>query len=65
MLIDLFSQKITLTYDGDTKFRTKLGAFITMLLLLCVIAYSVFRTNDLVNRKNAAISKSSFMRDLN
>ena len=63
-LLDLFSQKITRTYNGADRYRTRPGAAVTSLLVVCCLAFSLFRLNVMINRGSPTISKSSFMKDL-
>ena len=64
MPLSLFSQKITLTYNGADRYRTRPGAAVTILLVVCCLAFSLFRLNVMINRGSPTISKSSFMKDL-
>ena len=39
---DMFGEQIKLTYKGDYKYRTKLGALMTIIFLVLVLTYASF-----------------------
>ena len=63
--MDLYAEEIKLTYKGDDKFKTYPGAFGSLLLILILTAYAVYRGVILLNKMNPDVSKKSFLRDLN
>lgn len=62
--IDLYGQKINLSYRGDDNFKTTPGAFATLCVLSVLLAYVVYRSIILFNRINPDVSKKGLLRDL-
>ena len=62
---DLFSQKIQLTYKGESSFSTFLGGFVSIIIFTIVGIYSGFLLQVMTNRQNANNSKSTAVVDLN
>ena len=50
---DMYGRRIALTYNGQDKFRTKFGAFCTILVGLIVTCYAMFKSLDLLQREHA------------
>ena len=63
--LDFYGEEIKLTYKGDDKYKTYPGAFMSLLLVLILLAYSIYRGVILINKMNPDVSKKSFLRDLN
>lgn len=63
--IDLYGEKINLTYEGSETYKTYPGAFVSFIVLLVMVAYSIYRGVILINKMNPDVSKKSFLRDLN
>lgn len=63
--VDIYGEKVTLTYKGEDSFKTYPGALITVLIIGTVLAYGIFRTHIWLNKMNPDVSKKSFLRDLN
>ena len=61
---DLFSQKIMLTYKGESSFSTFLGGFTSLIILGIVWIYSIFLLQIMLNRQNSNNSKSTSVVDL-
>lgn len=55
---------MSLTYNGDTVYKTYFGAFVTGLILLAVFSFAGYKTNVLVNRINPDMATLNFVRDL-
>ncbi len=39
--VDLYGEKVGVTYKGQSTYNTKLGAFVSLLLLLLVSSYTI------------------------
>ena len=63
--VDLFGQQVGLTWQGDDQYKTSVGASLSWLIMLVMIAYTIFRLYFMVNRLNPNISKTSLIRDPN
>ena len=61
---DLFSQKIMLTYKGETSFSTLLGGIVSLMIFAIVAVYSSFLFQTMINRGNSNNSKSTAFVDL-
>ena len=62
--LDIFGQKVTLTYKGEEHFKTFLGAFVSLLVLATILAYTIYRGYIWVQKINPDVSKKSLIRDL-
>lgn len=63
--MDVFGEKVTLTYKGESSFKTYPGATISLLVIGIMLVYSVYRTYVMLHKINPEVSKKSFLRDLN
>ena len=61
---DLFSQRIMLTYKGETSFSTLIGGIVSLMIMAIVLVYAVFLFQIMINRQNSNNSKSSAFVDL-
>jgi hypothetical protein len=64
-LTDMYGSKIGLTFNGSNVFRTYLGAFASIIVLLCVLAFLVYRCYIMVYKLGTVINKNSFISELN
>ena len=63
--LDIFGEHINLTYKGRDKFTTLPGALGSLLILITILAFTVFRFYVMVNRLYPTITQQVQMRDLN
>jgi len=63
--LDIFGERVSLTYNGKAVYKTFCGAFVTMIILLAVAAFSTYKTYRLMNRINPDMSTLSQVRNLN
>ena len=49
--LDLYGRNVQFTFHGNEKFRTKFGAFCTLVVGLIVTAYALFSLTDLLDPK--------------
>ncbi len=52
-MIDLFGQGVNLTWNGEDKHKTTFGAAISFVLLMILLAFSIYKFYYLVNRYGA------------
>ena len=52
----MYGEEIKLTYKGDDTFKTNLGAFFSLVLILMLAGYSLFRTYVLFSRKGTSMN---------
>jgi hypothetical protein len=62
--LDIYGESVSLTYKGDSVYKTKFGAFITFIIYLTVISFGAYRTIRLFKRINPDMATLNFMRDL-
>ena len=62
--LDLFGQKVTLTYKGEEYFKTYLGAIVSLLVFATILAYTLFRGYIWIQKINPSVSKKSLIRDV-
>lgn len=61
-MLDLFGQGITFTWNGEEKFTTTFGAFVTVLLFTVIAAFGSFKAVDVFKMRNPMVSRTSFLR---
>jgi hypothetical protein len=64
-LTDMYGSKIGLSFNGSNVFRTYLGAFVSVLVVLCVFAFLVYRCYIMAYKLGTIINKNSFISELN
>ena len=62
--IDLYGEQVSLTYKGDQRYKTMPGAIVSVIVLLTIIAFSIYRCIVFVTKQDPNLSKQSFTRDL-
>ena len=60
----MYGEQISLTYKGESQFKTLPGAMTSLAVMLTLLAFATYRMIILVTRDNPNVSKQSFMRDL-
>ncbi len=55
--LDIYGESVTLTYKGESSFKTVPGAIATVLVLLTVLAFSTYRTLIFVTKSEPEVSK--------
>jgi hypothetical protein len=63
--VDVYGEKISLTYKGEDSFKTGPGAFASFLIIAVILSYATYRSYIFLNRLNPDVSKKGFMKDLN
>ena len=61
-MLDLFGQGITFTWNGEEKFTTTFGAFVTIFLFAVILAFGSFKAVDVFKKRNPLVSRTSFVR---
>ncbi|CDW84258.1 UNKNOWN [Stylonychia lemnae] len=62
--MDVYGEKIQLTYQGRETFNTTPGASVSIIVIAVILAYAIYRAFILVTLGDTQISKKSFLRDL-
>jgi hypothetical protein len=60
----MYGEQISLTYKGDSHFTTLPGAVTSLVIIMTLLAFAVYRMMILVTRDDPEVSKQSFMKDL-
>ena len=63
--VDLFGQSVNLTWQGEDQYKTSLGASISWVIVIIMLAYTIFRLHYMVNRLSPSIAKTTLIRDPN
>lgn len=58
----MFGQGLSLTWNGEDQFRTMVGATLSWLILIMMIAYSAYRLYYMINRLNPSVGKTTLIR---
>ena len=53
--LDIFGQPIGVNYQGESSYKTKVGAFCSLCTLVTMLAYGVVRLQLLINKGNTNI----------
>lgn len=56
---DVFGEPIGLNYDGDSTFKTLLGAFVTILIKIFLLVFATSQIIALIGYKDPIISQVS------
>jgi hypothetical protein len=62
--MDMFAEKVQLTYNGKDSFSTLPGIFVSVILLSVIVAFAVYQFYQMVFRLNPQIQALNFIRDL-
>ena len=60
--IDLFGESVTLTWNGEEKYKTMIGAFLSAIILALVSIYSAYRLYAMVYKLSPLINRTTLMR---
>jgi hypothetical protein len=55
--VDLYGEKVSLTYKGEQSFKTMPGAIVSVIVILVILAFSIYRCFAFVNRSDPSLSK--------
>ena len=61
---DIYGQPINLNFNGEKTFKTVPGGLISILFMLLMLLYSVFKFKDMVELKNWGITQQVVVADL-
>lgn len=62
--VDIYGEKISLTYQGNETFRTTPGASVSIVVIGVILAYAIYRAFILVSLSDTTVSKKSILRNL-
>ena len=63
-LLDMYGKHIVMTYEGDEKFRTFVGAFVSTLIMSLLFIYFILQLKVLYSRSDTAMSKNTIFKEL-
>jgi len=58
---DFFAKPVNLTFQGQDKFKTPIGAIFTFFCSMLVLAYGVFRFWPILTDQNTILTKSTML----
>ena len=59
--LDMFAHPVYLTFQGEDKFKTHIGAFLTLICGMVIIAYSVFKFIPVIDDRDATLTKNTLL----
>jgi hypothetical protein len=59
--LDYFGRPVSLTFKGEDKFKTPIGAITTVICGILILAYCIFRFLPIVEQERTRISKNTFL----
>ncbi|CDW73837.1 UNKNOWN [Stylonychia lemnae] len=62
--VDQFGTKVQLTFQGKESYKTSFGAFVSLILIITLMSYGIYKGQLLFNKYNPNISKVSLIRDM-
>ena len=62
--VDIYGVPVGLKYRGETTFKTKFGAVMSLITIILVIAYAGVRSEKMFNRKDSNVQQVSKTLDL-
>lgn len=60
----MYGKELTLTFMGEDKHNTIVGATLTMLIVIFISIYSSFQLETMINRKSTTVNIKSVYQDL-
>ncbi len=60
--VDYFGQSVSLTWNGEDQYKTVLGASVSWIIFIVIIAYSAYRLVYMVERRNPSVARLSTIR---
>jgi hypothetical protein len=55
--LDMYGEQISLTYKGESQFKTLPGAMASLVVILTLLAFATYRMIILVTREDPSVSK--------
>lgn len=62
--IDLFGQTVSLTWNGEEEYKSILGAAVSTVILVLLIAYTIYRFYAMTNRLSPLMSLTKLIRQV-
>jgi hypothetical protein len=62
--LDMYGEQMSFTYKGEPSFRTTPGAIVSLLIIICMGGFSLYKFYNFIERNNPSISKEQYQRDL-
>ena len=53
---DIFGEPVTLSYRGDSSFKTRIGAFLSIIYMIVMMTYAVSELTYVINQNNITTS---------
>ena len=55
--LDIYGEQIGLTYKGESSFKTTPGAVISLLVLMTMMAFTIYKFGIFVNKQDPEVSR--------
>ena len=62
--IDLFGKNITLSYNGQDKYKSSWGGILSAILIMFLLGFFSYLLNQLITRSNPTISTATLQKDI-
>lgn len=62
--IDMYGVPVGLNLDGEEKFKTFIGGFVSLIFAILILAYSAFQLNIVISKSNNSITTTELYREL-
>lgn len=62
--IDLFGQSVNFTYDGEDQFKTTFGAVLSLIIILILLGFGIYKAVYLFSKFNPNVIKTTLMYDI-
>lgn len=62
--LDMFGAKVELNFKGSSSYKTKIGALLSIMVIMLLTAFGVFRLTVLIYNLDPDVSKKGLKRDL-
>ena len=59
--VDIYGKPVQLSYKGKEKYKTSLGGFFSILILLLLLSIFLYKLQLMILRKNTQIKKNSLI----
>lgn len=60
----MYGEQIALTYKGEAKYKSVLGAIVTLLVIMIMMAFCTQKLSILTKKEDPTVIKQTFMRNL-
>jgi len=55
--VDLYGEQVSLTYKGEQSFKTMPGAIVSVIVIIVILAFSIYRCITFFTKSDPSLSK--------